>query len=280
MYRILEAEHIDPVAGVNINFIDSIRRTAPAHCHDFWEFFFITHGQCLHRVNGRVQRLEENTAVLIRPDDIHSYAPDGPGDCRFYNLACAENVMRDLFAFLGREEIARIFPAGTLPPAVRLPPDAAETMQRGCERLRLLVTIDRRRANVQLRRLLVWLTGCFPPAAAGEPLSSLPLWLESLLTQMQRKENFSAGRARLMELAGRSEGHVSRAFRRYTGMTPTEYVNSLRLEYARSMLRLTDADITDTAMEAGFDNLSHFYHLFRRRFGITPASLRPGAGRT
>lgn len=276
MYRIRETEHIDPVAGVNIHFVDSIRRAAPAHCHDFWEFFFITRGNCLHRVNGRVQRLRENMAVCIRPDDVHSYAADGPGDCQFFNLACTGQVMRDLFAFLGRAEISRIFPAGELPPVALLPPDAREVFLHDCDRLRLLVTIDRGQANTQLRRLLVWLTGCFTPTAAGESPSALPLWLESLLTQMQRRENFAAGRPRLMELAGRSEGHVSRAFRQHIDMTPTEYVNSLRLEYVRSTLRMTDADITDTAMEAGFDNLSHFYHLFRRRFGTTPASLRSG----
>lgn len=57
-------------------------------------------------------------------------------------------------------------------------------------------------------------------------------------------------------------------------MTPTEYVNGLRLAYARHLLKYTDHSVLDISMECGFENPSHFYHLFAASVGHSPAAFR------
>jgi AraC-like DNA-binding protein len=61
------------------------------------------------------------------------------------------------------------------------------------------------------------------------------------------------------------------------GTTFTRFVLDRRLDRAHHMLadpRLADRTITMIAFDAGFRDLSHFNHRFRRRFGVTPSRVR------
>ena len=61
------------------------------------------------------------------------------------------------------------------------------------------------------------------------------------------------------------------------GTTFSEYLVTERLRLARRMLAepsLTDRTIASIAYEAGFGNLSHFNHMFRRAYGMTPSDVR------
>ncbi len=76
----------------------------------------------------------------------------------------------------------------------------------------------------------------------------------------------------LSELAHRvamSPFHFSRIFKGLTGSSPHQYLLELRLAYASRRLR-DGAKVTATAYESGFENLSHFIRMFRRRFGVPP----------
>jgi AraC family transcriptional regulator, dual regulator of chb operon len=279
LYRITEIEHIDADIGVNPNFLSSIRFTSPVHCHDFYEFFLITKGQCIHRVNGVEQHLTEGTLVFIRPEDLHYYDYYEEEDCQFINIACAKQIINDAFKYLGDELSMERFLRHESPPYVTLPPLERDNLVRRYERLKLLLTIDKAQARIQVRALVLeMLTQCFL-SSQNTGKKEVPLWFEALLMQMQKKENFTKGLERMYELSGRSIGHLNRVFQQYLNITPTLYINQLRLSCAKSLLLNTELTIVEVAMEAGFENLSHFYHLFRETFNATPASMRVSRGK-
>jgi AraC-like DNA-binding protein len=67
-----------------------------------------------------------------------------------------------------------------------------------------------------------------------------------------------------------------------TGRTFTERVTGLRLQKARAMLADRACDrmrVSEIAFACGFNEVSHFNHCFRRRFGMTPTQGRGGNGR-
>ena len=44
----------------------------------------------------------------------------------------------------------------------------------------------------------------------------------------------------------------------------------MRINHARELLRETDKNVTEIAMECGFNNISNFYRLYKKHMGKTP----------
>lgn len=62
-----------------------------------------------------------------------------------------------------------------------------------------------------------------------------------------------------------------------TGQSVSEYIWERRLARAREELELSGAakrSVTEIALGAGFNSMSHFSSLFRRKFGMSPSELR------
>ena len=104
--------------------------------------------------------------------------------------------------------------------------------------------------------------------------STIPQWLTDLHDKMQRKEHFTAKLSNCIELSGKSQEYLNRSIKKHYGLTTTEWLNGFKVQYAAGLLQYTNEDITDIALESGFENLSHFYHIFKRSFFIAPAKFR------
>lgn len=63
-------------------------------------------------------------------------------------------------------------------------------------------------------------------------------------------------------------------FKQTFGMTLIDYLTQQRIAYAQQRLILTDDNMSDVALESGFQTLSHFYTAFGRLCGLTPGKYR------
>jgi len=69
---------------------------------------------------------------------------------------------------------------------------------------------------------------------------------------------------------GCSHFYLSRIFSAHTGQTITQYLRQLRLEKAAELLRSGDFNVTEAALEVGYNSLSHFSAAFHETFGCCP----------
>ncbi|WP_111412257.1 GlxA family transcriptional regulator [Billgrantia lactosivorans] len=80
--------------------------------------------------------------------------------------------------------------------------------------------------------------------------------------------------AGMVEVSGLSERAFKRRFKAATGMTPMDYVHTLRLEEAKQLLEQGDEPIEAIAEQLGYADPSFFRRLFGRRVGLTPSRYR------
>ena len=73
---------------------------------------------------------------------------------------------------------------------------------------------------------------------------------------------------------GLSRRRFTALFRSLTGQSWHKYLLGLRLHHARHLLSDTDKNILSVAFESGFDDLSHFNHVFRQVVGCSPSEFR------
>ena len=110
------------------------------------------------------------------------------------------------------------------------------------------------------------------PAVEGSALPGHKLRLVTLWMSEHLAEPFSL--AALASMAGMSEFHFNRLFKKATGMPPSQYQIKLRMEAARRMLRETTDSVVAIALAVGYANPSHFAQLFRKETGLTPSAYR------
>lgn len=84
--------------------------------------------------------------------------------------------------------------------------------------------------------------------------------------------------AAMVQLSGLPERSFKRRFRDATGMSPLEYVHTLRIEEAKHMLETGDAPLEAVAAEVGYEDAGFFSRLFRRRVKLSPAQYRKRFG--
>lgn len=80
--------------------------------------------------------------------------------------------------------------------------------------------------------------------------------------------------AAMAKLSGLAERSFKRRFQAATGMSPLEYVHTLRLEEAKQMLEAADKPIQDIAYEVGYEDAAFFSRLFKRNVNLSPAQYR------
>ena len=79
----------------------------------------------------------------------------------------------------------------------------------------------------------------------------------------------------LANLLDVSSQHFCLIFKKATRMRPTEYINQVRVNKARSLIRQDkDRRLSDIASEVGFDNESYFSYVFKRFEGVSPRAFR------
>jgi AraC family transcriptional regulator len=82
------------------------------------------------------------------------------------------------------------------------------------------------------------------------------------------------GLAEIADVAGLSQFHFARAFRRSTGLTPQQYIMQKRIEHAKLLLADRDLPLVEVSARVGFKNQSHFTTLFRKFTRLTPKAWR------
>ncbi|QYR23952.1 helix-turn-helix domain-containing protein [Paenibacillus sp. sptzw28] len=81
----------------------------------------------------------------------------------------------------------------------------------------------------------------------------------------------------LEEVAARSNisvRHLNRIFQSYYQTTPISYLQRLRLERARMLLRQSGLPITKISYECGFNDSNYFTRQFSKAYGLSPKAYR------
>ncbi len=273
--KLLVSRFLDDPAHEYASIIDDPRQLAIQHSHDYYELFLVSRGSATHSVNGSSLPLARGCVVFVRPEDDHRYARMSH-NFQLINVLMPGPAVHALFGFLGDDFEPERLLEPSLPPCVQLSPGAFKAAVAELEQLVFSERILRHKSESLFRiAILHLLVSCFPRMPESDK-AEMPAWFRSLALEMMKKENFSEGLEAMKRLSGKSVEHLSRSCRRFLGKTPTELVNELRIDFAARALKLSNETVIEICAEAGFDSLSHFYHLFKKKHLLSPNAYRTG----
>ncbi len=68
--------------------------------------------------------------------------------------------------------------------------------------------------------------------------------------------------------------YLSRLFKKVTGFSLVEYINSIRVKEAQELLKRSNKKISEIAFEVGYDNITHFERVFKQITNLSPRAYR------
>lgn len=80
--------------------------------------------------------------------------------------------------------------------------------------------------------------------------------------------------SKLAWMVNMSESNFRRLFKIEMGQTPAKYLNMVRLNKAKQLIRTGEYPITRIALECGFSEASHFSNCFKETFGVAPSEFK------
>ncbi len=119
----------------------------------------------------------------------------------------------------------------------------------------------------QVRRLLNYLTRNHRQGQSQDVLQEVRRFID---------ENYSSDitLAGVAREAGLSKSYLSRRFKRRFQVSFSTYLNQLRIDEARRLLRSTDMSVREIAAEVGFNDSNYFSRVFKKEEGLTPTEYR------
>lgn len=68
--------------------------------------------------------------------------------------------------------------------------------------------------------------------------------------------------------------YLARCLKKYTGMSPLQYLHNLQVGKAKSLLESTELSVAEIGRQVGLENANYFIRLFRKQTGTTPGQYR------
>ncbi len=231
----------------------------PANWHDELEILFAYQGDCQYVVDGRVVDLKDKEIFIINPRLPH-YRNNEHG-----NTTLFVNISNEFLISNGFGPINGTFQEKINDPMLWKFFVEFYMAYYSTEKYR---EVNVRIATLKMMRYI------FENYYTPDPLIGKHKNIDEILRFLNDNytENFT-----LQELADRfnySKCHLATLFKRGTDFTITEYVNSLRCNYADSLLKNSELKIQEIAEMCGFGTTAYFNKVYKARRHQSPSETR------
>ena len=252
----------------------------PLHYHDEIELNFIRNARGAKRIIGdHVDEIGDRELVLVGPGLPHGWFGTGFGNNQIEEITI--QFHKDFFdeKFLQKNQL--VFIRKMLKRSLRGILFSRETAERLESRIMSLARKEGFDSVLELMSILHDLS----ISREYRVLSDTGFQGDELFVYNSRRiekvmefiygsfdKQISLGEA--ARIASMTESAFSRFFKLRTGMTFIDCVTEVRLGHASRMLIATTKTIAEIAYSCGFNNISNFNRIFRKKKGCTPRELR------
>ncbi len=244
----------------------------PLHWHSEFEVLRVLSGRLNLYLNDSVHDMQAGDIIFIPSGTLHRGEPhDCVYDCAVFDLRIA--------AGYGAAKISELIQPLISSDAIieSVPPETEETGAR------LLDTIAAKEPYYEISAAAIVAEVIYSLYSSGaikrevgedKRITHRRAVMTLLVDKIEREYTSKITLADLAEIAGMNEKYLCRFFKSYTGQTPIDYINRLRIDRACFEMTVNNMSVTDAAYECGFNELSYFSKIFKKYKEITPGKYK------
>ena len=264
------------LAHKNYNLANEIFPGMVIHYHKDVELIYIRSGYASYRVNDKVIHLESGDGIIVNSDQLHLLISEDVDYC----LDC---VIFDPELIMGNKYIKEKYMPFLIGDAasdciVLRSSDAADKIiLEGIGQIVYMSDLENHEMEILsvLQRVYQLLYEKMRKVDSKRILSAPDL--NSMRDMIDYINSNYSGRITVAGIC--ASGHVGKntcidLFKKYTHMSPIDYVRSIRLQNAINYLKNSEMSITEIAYAVGFNSASYFTKSFRQFYDMTPVEYR------
>jgi AraC family transcriptional regulator of arabinose operon len=239
------------------------------------ESYFIGYvygGEGVLEWNGYSTKLEPGCAIWLDCMQPHAYYTAKGGkrfECMFVHFyGGSVQEFHHFFSNLCPNGCLRIHPGSEIPDCLN---KLIELYRQEASDLR---------ADFHASALLSLLCSAMIDSACRQAESSVPAFVASMRTYLEQSYSEHVDLETLSQRYFLSKSYLQKQFKKYTGLSPADYLTRVRISQAKQQLRTTELSIHEVGCSVGIPDPSYFVCIFKKAEGVTPAvfrkSWRPG----
>ena len=258
----------------------------PLHWHEELEMVVIQKGEGTISVDFDRQAVRAGDMVFIRPGQLHSIEQSGTKKMEYENIILKPDLLMSGANDLCAVRFITPLMTGRLPvdtfitPALSYYKDASDSIRQ----IDLLCGTTPEGYQLAVKGYLfqfIFLLISNRLKEETEPAIQSKT-LEKLKTILKYVEEHYPDHITIEDMAALtyySKSHFMKFFKAHMGVGFIEYLNDYRLTMSELLLRSSDDPVIEIAQKCGFDNLSYFNRIFKRKYGQSPGRWRQSASK-
>lgn len=252
-----------------------------AHSHEFYEFVYVESGFCSHNLSGNINVLFPGTLFAVRPAEVHEYF--NVKDTNIYNCLFMPEAINEYFGEISRfPGLERVFAKESGTGWLNMYVHADSQLDISLLLAKMAVESEKRergfdiKLKAHLYEFLILVSRLFEKTHSIQQVMGyqgghkFPEILKLINSRIS--SNIS-----VEELAAKynlSADYFSRKFRQHVGMSPLEYIHTVKIAKAVELLRNTELTVSEIAFCIGMEDNNYFSRLFKKITQFTPTELR------
>lgn len=252
------------------------------HWHEELEFAIMLEGEAYLRSGTKKYLLRPGEGLFTNSGILHDGENAGTSKCHLHSIVFHPHLIagssdsvfwkKYIHPLLTSQELECVF----FSPEIPVEKEILTCFERAWEAIALEMPGYEFLARENLSRLLYLLISTHP-ASSAVPSEKAHRNDERIKGMMQFiQANFSQ-ELTISDIAASATLSVSeclRCFRHTIGTTPIQYLKNYRLQRAAHLLLSTHSQISEIAVQCGFQEMSYFAKSFRALYGSTPSDYR------
>ena len=274
-HKLFHARFPRQLQGVNFHWC--YENQTSMHEHDFYEFVLITEGKVRHIHNGESHVVSKGMLFLIKPGEFHQFLPHHNCHAEHINFSITPTALSELSQGIWLEDVTPKVNEWKLPPDLTLPKKDFESLLNATERLNQF-TIQSKNTYAVIKNIIIEILLFYFHKSETLNMFAVdearPAWLNEFLSTLNDPNVFTMKLADIYPLAPYSQSMLNIYFNKYMGMTLITYITKMKINYACTLLRHTDASPLEISVKLGYDSLSHFNRIFKKITYMSPIAYR------
>lgn len=240
---------------------EGIIQPFPNHFHNYYTFGFVKSGERTLICNNSEYLIKEGDMLFLNPKDCHTCKQKDNGSFSYFGL----NINKEVMALTAKDFIG----VKNLPVFLKNVIQSKETAQCFCNLYdAVVVNSDEFKKE---ENFLLFISHIIQNYTKSLSLNSKDcrLEIETVCNYMENNYRQKLSLNALCKVSGLKKSTLLRYFIKQKGITPYRYLESIRINAAKTLLEKGYSSL-GAAVETGFFDQSHFANCFSATFGFAP----------